>query len=54
MQALVPVTKFVLDCCECICFLAAFHNAVVTVRSHKILPMKENDRSIFVSKMVSS
>lgn len=35
-------------------FLLLFTTLLVTVRSHKILPMKENDRGIFVSKIVPS
>lgn len=34
-------------------FWLFFTTLLVTVRSHKILPVKENDGSIFVSKIVS-
>lgn len=33
-------------------FLLLFTTVLVTVRSHKILPREENDRSVFVSKIV--
>lgn len=33
-------------------FLLLLTTLLVPARSHKILPMKENDRNIFVSKIV--